>query len=134
MKVCDYKYPCLPLCRPDCTGQHGPAFPHSHIFSILILKSSKTVYCCFTHESTITEEMSVVACPRCTSRVTDVIIADADTCFLSPHKKCEETAIRPERFSHLTQGEMGIRDGLLQGFLSWLPDSWTALIAADLWH
>lgn len=40
-----------------------------------------------------TGEMSAVASPGCTSRVMDVIIADADTCFLSPHKKCEETEI-----------------------------------------
>lgn len=26
---------------------------------------------------------------------------------------------------------MAITHGLLQGFLSWLPDSWTALTAAD---
>lgn len=26
---------------------------------------------------------------------------------------------------------MAITQGLLQGFLSWLPDSWTALTAAD---
>lgn len=78
--------------------------------------------------------MSVVACPGCTSCGTDVIIAHTDFCFLSPHKKCEETTIRPKCLSYLTQGEMAITDGLLQGFLSWLPDSWTALIAADFWH
>lgn len=81
-----------------------------------------------------TEEMSVVACPGCTSCVAHVITAHADPCFLSPHKKREETAVRPQRHSHLTQGEMAITDGLLQGFLSWLPDSWTALTAAVLWH
>lgn len=57
MKVCECKCPCLPLCRPGCTGQHGPTFPHSHIFSILILKSSKMKNFhlpeLFTRESTI---------------------------------------------------------------------------------
>lgn len=81
-----------------------------------------------------TEEMSVAACPGCASCGANLIVPNANLCFLSPHKKCEETAIRPQRHSHLTQGEMAITDGLLQGFLSWLLDSWTALIAADFWH
>lgn len=51
--------------------------------------------------------------------------------FLSPYKKCEEAALRPQRPGHLTQGEATVEDGLLRGFLSWLPDSWTALTAAD---
>lgn len=56
-----------------------------------------------------TEEMSVAACPGCTCCVTHVIIPVADYYFLSPHKKCEETTVRPQRHSHLTQGEMAIR-------------------------
>lgn len=51
--------------------------------------------------------------------------------LLSPHKKCEEAALRPQRPGHLIRREVTAADGFLRGFLSWLPDSWTALTAAD---
>lgn len=72
---------------------------------ILVLDCS-LFSCDLLCDSFYSEEMSVVVCPGCPSRVEDAITADANACFLSPRKKREETAVWPECLSHLTQGEM----------------------------
>lgn len=55
-------------------------------------------------------------------------------CLFSLHKKCEETALRPQRHSHLTQGETAITDGPSKASLVGYLTAGLHLLLLIFWH